>query len=696
MNRLAHETSPYLQQHAANPVDWYPWGEEALERARREDKPILLSIGYSACHWCHVMAHESFEDLAVARVMNEHFVNIKVDREERPDIDQIYQTAHQMLARRAGGWPLTMFLTPDQAPFFGGTYFPKEPRYNLPGFVQLMERVVVAYRHKRAEIDAQNEVILQAFANEAASMGDAGTPAGGAGVLPALDRVDTAIAALARRFDREHGGFGDAPKFPHPTDRDALHVALHTLERMAAGGIYDHLGGGFCRYSVDREWMIPHFEKMLYDNGPLLGLYVDAWRLTRRPETAQVVEETAAWLMREMQSPEGGYFSSLDADSEGEEGKFYRWTRDEVVAALAPEELAIVEQYYGLAGHANFEGHYWHLHVIQPLDAAASRAGLPIDRARLALDSARAKLATVRAARVRPGRDDKVLTSWNALAIAGMARAAAAFDRDDWLDSARRAMDFIATTMWRDGRLPSDGLPSDGLPSDGLPSGRLLATYKDGRAHLNAYLDDYAFTLAALLELMQAEFRVADCTFARALADALLAHFQDTAAGGFFFTSHDHERLIHRPKQGYDNATPAGNGIAAYALQRLGHLLGEPRYLDAAARAIAAFAGALAQQPAGFASLLAALAEAHEPPRIVILRGRADDAHPWRRALAAAYRPDLITLAIDADAGGLPEALAKPPARQGVNAYLCQGVSCSPSMDTIGALEAALGPAAVQ
>ena len=367
-NRLAGETSPYLQQHADNPVDWYPWGEEALDRARREAKPILLSIGYSACHWCHVMAHESFEDPAVAAMMNEHFVNVKVDREERPDVDQIYQTAHQMLTRRAGGWPLTMFLAPDQVPFFGGTYFPKTPRYNLPGFVEIMQRVVEAWRTRHDSIAEQNRAVLAAFGR--------GDQASAATERAAFDRtpIVDAIAHLAGRFDAVHGGFGAAPKFPHPTDLElcmrqwaragdphALEMALVTLEKMAAGGVFDHLGGGFARYSVDAQWMIPHFEKMLYDNGPLLALYTDAWRITKREVYARVVAETAGWIMREMQSPDGGYYSSLDADSDGEEGRFYVWTRDEVRALLDPDEYAVLTPHYGLDGPPNFEDRAWHL-----------------------------------------------------------------------------------------------------------------------------------------------------------------------------------------------------------------------------------------------------------------------------------------------------------------------------------------------
>jgi hypothetical protein len=677
-NRLAHETSPYLQQHADNPVDWYPWGEDALERARREDKPILLSIGYSACHWCHVMAHESFENAQVAAVMNEHFVNIKVDREERPDVDQIYQLAQQMLTRRTGGWPLTMFLTPDQVPFFGGTYFPKSARYNLPGFVQIMERVIEAYRTRRGDIDAQNRAVFAALNERGTSASaDTATPLSWA-------PLERATAMLSSNFDRANGGFGGAPKFPHPSDLvlllresarrddpDARHVVLHTLTKMAEGGIYDHLGGGFCRYSVDAHWHIPHFEKMLYDNGPLLRLYADAWTVTKSPLFARVVEETAAWLMREMQSPEGGYYSSLDADSEGEEGKYYVWTPDAVRRLVTAAEFAVVAPHWGLEDAPNFEHAHWHLRVARSLAVIAAKLDQSEEACARLVASARTKLFAAREQRVRPARDDKVLTSWNALAIAGMARAARVFDRADWLDSAQRAFAFLRTTLWRDGRL--------------------LATYKDGRAHLNAYLDDYAFLIDAALELLQARFAAGDLALARSLADALLQHFEDSAhGGGFFFTSHDHERLIQRSKTAFDNATPSGNGVAAVALTRLGHITGEARYLAAAERAVRAFHGPLQEHPPAHASLLAALAECVTPTSIAILAGERDATRPWLQRLASAYRPDLVVIALDPACDGAPSALAKPAPAAGVNAYVCQGVTCSPPVASLGELEAML------
>ena len=675
-NRLAHETSPYLQQHANNPVDWFPWGEEALSLARAQDKPILLSVGYSACHWCHVMAHESFEDSAVAAEMNRLYVNIKVDREERPDLDQIYQAAHYMLTQRNGGWPLTMFLMPDGTPFFGGTYFPKTSRYNMPGFLGLLPHIAQAYHEQRGEITKQNASLIAALAGT--------VPTAGGTDEYSRTPVTAALREFLQVFDRERGGIGRAPKFPHPYEiafclrrhtvdgaAAGLEVAHTTLTHMAEGGIYDHLGGGFARYSVDETWTIPHFEKMLYDNGPLLALYCDAWRVTRLPRYKTVCAETAAWVMREMQSPvnahEGGYYSSLDADSEHVEGKFYVWTPDEAKALLTPAEYAVVAPHYGLDSAANFEHDYWHLRVAKPLaDVAAAQNWCEAECVSL-LATARSKLLNARNQRIWPGRDEKILTSWNALMIKGMARAARVFNEPAWLASAQGAVDFIRRYLWQDQRL--------------------LATYKDGKAHLNAYLDDYAFLLDGLLELMQTDFRIEDLEFARALADRLLAQFEDRKHGGFFFVSHDHEKLIHRNKPGHDNATPSGNGIAAFALQRLGHVLGEPRYIEAADRAIRLFYAAIQRQPSAFVSLLTSLEEALTPPRVVIVRGAAPALSAWQLALSARYRPDTLVIALRDDITGLPSVLDKPATTDEVNAWVCSGVNCLPPLSDFGTIE---------
>lgn len=645
LNRLSAETSPYLLQHAENPVHWQPWDQQALAAASEQSRPILLSVGYSACHWCHVMAHESFEDPAVAAVMNRLFVNIKVDREERPDLDQIYQTAHQILTQRNGGWPLTMFLAPDGMPFFGGTYFPKETRYGLPGFADLCERVADAFANRRSDIDTQNAELRRVLA---ATVPESTESEAGFNAEP----LAAAEKLLERGFDRRNGGFGRAPKFPHPTDlafllrrskAESRKMALTTLKRMCEGGIYDQIGGGFCRYSTDERWEIPHFEKMLYDNGPLLALCADAWAQTSDALFARVCNETVTWITREMQHRDGGYYSSLDADSEGEEGKYYVWDLSDIERALTPKESALAIRHWGFDGPPNFESRHWHAKVACSLS----------DEERLLLVSVREKLFESREKRVRPARDEKLLTSWNALMIEGMTHAARVFDRADWLKAAQRAMDFIRSTMWKDGHL--------------------LATAKDGHAHLDAYLDDYAFLLAALLELMQAEFRQSDLAFATELADSLLARFEDRDAGGFFFTAHDHEQLIHRPKTGHDNATPAGNGVAAFALQRLGYLLGHSPYLESAEKTLNLFWPQISQSAAGYGTLLHVLEEILNPTETVILRGPNELLTVWRRKLGA--NPSRMVLALPNGTANLPEALNKPESDQ-VNAWVCSGVSC--------------------
>ena len=670
-NRLARETSPYLKQHADNPVDWYPWGDEALKAARDEDKPILLSIGYSACHWCHVMAHESFEDSAVAALMNKLFINVKVDREERPDLDQIYQTAHNVLTSRRGGWPLTVFLLPDQTPFFAGTYFPKTPRLEKPGMMDLLPQIAASYHDGRADIEKRSEALRAALA--------ATQPAAGSGELSSA-MLDAALARLKEMFDPVDGGITETLKFPHPAelefclrraaalgDSRAMDMVKLTLDRMGERGLYDQLGGGFYRYCVDQRWAIPHFEKMLYDNGPLLRLYSDLWLVDRQPLYARVVADTATWVMCEMQARDGGYYSTLDADSEHAEGKFYVWAPAEVKAALSAEEYAVVAPHFGLDAPPNFEDKHWHLQVAKPLAQVARQLAMPEERAGALLDSARARLLTRRERRVRPARDEKILTAWNALMIKGMARAARAFEQPIWLASARRAVEFIRANLWRDGRL--------------------LASHKDGKATLNGYLDDYAFLLDALLELMQSEYRSADLEWAREIADVLLEKFEDREHGGFFFVSHDHEQLMHRAKIGPRNDTPSGNSVAALALDRLGHVLGEPRYSEAARRTVQAFAPLLAQQPQAHGTLGVALDEQLTPPTLVVLSG--GDAAQWQRAIDAQYLPHVLTLALPPDTPDLPPALAKP-AGGGLKAWVCQGVTCLPPIADLPTLQAAV------
>jgi uncharacterized protein YyaL (SSP411 family) len=668
-NHLAGETSPYLLQHADNPVEWYPWGETALTRARRENKPILLSIGYSACHWCHVMAHESFEDAGTAALMNELYINIKVDREERPDLDKIYQIAQQMLTHGSGGWPLTMFLTPEaQQPFFGGTYFPKEPSHGMPAFRDVLARVAEYHRDQGEAIAQQNEQLQAALAS----------------LLPVPERGATldaspltgARAALERYFDANFGGFSGAPKFPHPTsiercmrhwyatsaganpDLQALYMGTLTLTRMAQGGIYDQLGGGFSRYSVDGFWMIPHFEKMLYDNGQLLSEYARAALATGETLFSRTAHETADWALRDMRSPEGGFYSSLDADSEGHEGKFYVWTAAEVQALLEPKEYAAFTLRFGLRRPPNFEG-AWHLHTQESVDAIAAALGESVESVDAVIQAARGKLLKQRNLRVWPARDEKILTAWNALMIKGLAIAARVLKRPDLADAAVAAVDFVHRHLWRDGRL--------------------LATYKDGRAHLPAYLDDYAFLADALLELLQTRWRSRDLEFARQLIEVLREQFEDADNGGFFFTAKEHEKLIHRSKTYADESVPSGNGVAASVLCRFGYLLGETAYLKTAERTVKSAWAAMRDYPQAHMSLVNALEEILSAPQILVIRGPKARAARWASDLGELYAPSRMIFGIPSDAD-LPPALAAKSARDEPVAYLCTGMTCSAPM----------------
>ncbi len=680
-NRLAQESSPYLQQHENNPVDWYPWGEEAFREAQRSSKPVLLSVGYSACHWCHVMAHESFEDEATAELMNRLFVNIKVDREERPDVDKIYQTAHQLLTQRGGGWPLTMFLDgDDQRPFFGGTYFPKEARYGMPAFSELLQSVARFYEEKRDEVRSQSARLLEVFARLEPAPADTGS------------RLDAAPlsslrSTLQQTFDRDFGGFGSAPKFPHPTtidrllrhwrssagdaepDVEALFMATLTLTRMAEGGLFDHVGGGFCRYSVDRQWQIPHFEKMLYDNGPLLALYAAAASATGETLFADTAHATADWMQDDMRADNGGFFATRDADSEGHEGIYYLW-QPEPVRELLGDDFDVFAMRFGLNEDANFEGQ-WHLSVRASIDDIAVATARRAKDVRSAIEGAKKTLLTERKKRVPPGRDEKQLTAWNALAIRGYAIAGRALPRADLIDAAARAVDFLHSTL--------------------LVDGRLLASFKDGTARFPAYLDDHAFLLDALLEQLQARWHTPHLEFAVQVAELMLAHFEDHEHGGFFFTADDHETLIHRPKPLADEAVPSGNGIAAFALQRLGFLLGDTRYLDAAERTLRAGWQAMKEYPHGHVSLLTALQEYLEHPEIVIIRGDADEIARWRDTAAKIYAPRRLVFAIDRHAADLPGALRDRVAVDGETvAYRCLGTHCELPVTTWEALAAQL------
>jgi uncharacterized protein YyaL (SSP411 family) len=667
-NGLAGETSPYLLQHAGNPVDWQPWGPRALALARDLDRPILLSIGYSACHWCHVMAHESFEDPATAAIMNRLFVNVKVDREERPDLDRNFQIAHQVLTHRGGGWPLTMFLAPDDlTPFFAGTYFPKEARYGMPAFTEVLERVAGFYQSRRDTVREQNRALQAVFAELVPPAGE----------LPTRAPLDAARRELEASFDPRYGGFGSAPKFPHPTsierllrhwqstaatpepDLQALYMATLTLKRMAEGGLFDQLGGGFCRYSVDAYWMIPHFEKMLYDNGPLLALAAQVAVATGDPFFRRIAIQTADWALEEMRGPEGGFCAALDADSEGHEGRFYAWDRAEVESLLTAEEYSVAARRWGLDREPNFEGR-WHLHCHASLEDIAAEGGHTVDSVAALLDAGRAKLHAVRAQRVRPTRDDKVLTAWNALMIRGLAVSGRLLAEPGHIAAATQALDFLRAHCWRDGQL--------------------FAAWKDGRARFPAYLDDHAFLLDALLELLQARWRSADLDFARAIADLLLERFQDRERGGFWFTAEGQDPPLGRSRSFADEAMPSGNGVAALALARLGWLLGESRYLDAAAATLRSGSASLERAPQAHTTLLNALDEWLQPGEIIVIRGAG--ASEWAAALAPLYAPRRMVFAIPADAE-LPPAMAAKQPGAGTVAWICQGPQCYPPVSDL-------------
>ncbi len=684
-NKLKDCSSPYLLQHADNPVHWYPWGEEAWAAARAANKPVLLSVGYSACHWCHVMAHESFEDPATAAVMNELFVNIKVDREERPDIDRIYQLAHQLLTQNGGGWPLTMFLDPNsQHAFYGGTYFPKEARFGLPGFTDLLRRVADSFHEQTEELAGQSEklsLVLNAMNDASDAVGDDQAT------------LQAARDTLVASFDSRYGGFGQAPKFPNATavsrllrhwsyqraftrdnDREALEAVMTTLTGMARGGIFDHLGGGWCRYSVDEKWMIPHFEKMLYDNGQLLSLYADALSIGPDALFEGAVRETVGWLDREMRSPEGGLYSALDADSDGEEGTFYVWRRDQVKRLLSEDEYLLIETLYGLDKPANFEGR-WNLHRGDSWRSVVDRLSLTAGEAQALLASARGKLFMERSKRTRPGLDDKCLTAWNALAAQGIAKAGAVLAEPTWLDSADASIDFLRQNLWRDGTLHA---------------------IWQGSARQEGFLDDYACTLSALMTKLSIRWRGEDLDWAIELADTTLEKFEDVDNGGFFFTAHDAEALMFRPKPTMDEALPAGNGVLASALLALGHLMGEPRYLDSAARTLTWARGTIERYPAGHGSLCGALEELANPSQTVILRGPVELSGQWREAMDGGYSPwrQCYQIPFEERGGALPSYLPRlvsGDTRERVTAYICTGTSCSLPMTDIEEFKAALG-----
>ncbi|HJT32017.1 MAG TPA: thioredoxin domain-containing protein [Pirellulales bacterium] len=664
MNRLSHETSPYLLQHANNPVDWYPWSSEALDRAKREQRPIFLSIGYSACHWCHVMEHESFESETIARRLNDGFVCIKVDREERPDLDQIYMTAVQAMTGR-GGWPMSVFLTPDLQPFYGGTYWPPTGRMGMPGFDQVIEAVLDAWNQRR-EMVFQQAGELTAHLTQA---GDLHLPPGELSDRP----LRAAEAALERIFDHRHGGFGGAPKFPHPMDLrlllrrwrrsprdDVLGMLTLTLDRMAGGGMYDQLGGGFHRYSVDERWLVPHFEKMLYDNALLSVCYVEAFQATGQAGYARVARETLNYVLRDMTAPEGGFYSTLDADSEGEEGKFYVWTPAEVEKVLGEQRAKTFCYVYDVSNEGNFEGHNI-LNLPKTLEQCSKILGRELAELTAELATSRQELLAVRNRRVWPGLDDKVLVSWNGLMIDSLAYAAGALDEPRYLDAARKAADFI----WQQMR----------------QGGRLLHTWRKGQAKLAAYLDDYACLANALVTLYENSFEERWIDAAVELADVVLAQFTDRQTGGFHYTADDHEPLIARQKDVQDGATPSGNSMVVTMLLRLGKLCGRNDYLEAAHRTLTAFAGLLEKHPTAAGQMLIALDFYLGPTPELVLLGldNGEDllqvrAEVWRRYLpnkAIASRP------ADGHCAALDGAFEDKAAADGQPAlFICENFAC--------------------
>jgi uncharacterized protein YyaL (SSP411 family) len=681
-NHLKSETSPYLAQHADNPVEWYPWGEAALALAASSNKPILLSVGYSACHWCHVMAHESFEDPAIAALMNQLFVNIKVDREERPDLDKIYQTAHQLLTQQGGGWPLTVFLTPNnQLPFFSGTYFPPEPRHGMPAFPTVLQRVADYFKGNFEELERQGHDLVGAL--------ESLNPPGDLDAdLLNETPLQAARDTLADQFDRDNGGFGAAPKFPHATHIDrllrhwratatgdapdvkALFMTSLTLTRMAERGLFDQLAGGFFRYSVDANWMIPHFEKMLYDNAALLASYSDAFAATSDEFFGQAAAETAGWLLKDMQDSAGGFYGTLDADSEGHEGKFYVWQLEEAEAVLDETEYAVVSERFGLNGPSNFEGEAWHLYQANSLEEVAAKVGVSQTRVSELLDHARIKLLAHREQRVWPGRDEKILTSWNGLTIRGLAIASRRLHQPALAEAGAQAARFIREQLWT--------------------KPVLMALSTHGQPRFNGYLDDYAFVADGLMELLQCRWNQDEAEWLVELLDALLERFEDPQ-GGLFFTSHDHESLIHRPKHFSDDATPSGNGVAAEVLIKAGHLFGEHRYLQAAERILKAGWPALAKFPHGHDSLLNALELWLTPPQLVIIRGDDASLSEWQALAQAGYTPQRLCFAIESSASGLPGLLEKRAVLDSGNvAYFCHGMVCDAPITNLTDLASAL------
>ena len=679
-NRLQHETSPYLRQHSDNPVDWYPWGEEALARAKKEDKPILLSVGYSACHWCHVMAHESFEDPETARRMNEWFVNIKVDREERPDLDQIYQGV-VMLLGRGGGWPLTVFLQPDLRPFFGGTYFPKTDRYGMPGFGRLLEALHRSWEGQRKEVEAQAREFQHGLEHIAVHGLDAPPSA-----LAAEDLV-RAAERLEREVDRVHGGFGTAPKFPNPSNvqmvlrawrrskKEPLRLAVAlTLERMARGGVYDQLGGGFHRYSVDERWLVPHFEKMLYDNAQLLALYSEAWLAGLEPRALwkKTVEETAEYVRREMTSPEGGFYAAQDADSEGEEGKFFVWTEQEVGARLPEEQARLIALAFNVTKEGTFEHGASVLEAKKDLKELAARMGKGEAEVQRTLDEARAALFRAREERVKPGRDDKVLAGWNGLMVRGLAVAGRAFGRADWVEMAKRAADFVLAKMWS--------------------GGRLLRSHQDGKGKIDAFIEDYGDVASGLVALYQATFEPRYLEAAVAVADKALELFWVEERQAYLTAPRGQQDLVVGAFAVHDNAFPSGASTLTEAQVALAALTGEARFLDAAEKYLKRLRDEMVQQPFGFGHLWLAADAYLDGAGSLVITGEDPAAAELVAAANRAYAP---TVALSRLPRGEVPAVLQHAAEgretvAGAAAYLCRRFTCERPLQSPAEVESRL------
>jgi hypothetical protein len=683
MNRLQYETSPYLLQHAENPVDWYPWGEEALQKARSEDKPILLSVGYSACHWCHVMAHESFEDPASAAMMNDYFVNIKVDREERPDLDDIYMKAAQVFQQGRGGWPMTVFLTPQGKPFHAGTYYPLIPRYGMPSLQQVMQAVKDAYDQRRDEVEQTAAQVAEMLQSEGLCLN----------LTPSLFTealLEQSALKLISRADMRYGGLhSDAPKFPspmnleyllryaaHSKDKRVLNVVCFTLEQMAKGGIYDQVGFGFARYSVDEQWLVPHFEKMLYDNAQLARVYLHAYQLTRDEFFARICNEVLTYTEREMLNPNGGFYSTLDADSEGEEGKFYVWSVAEFEEALADtfdeDTIKALRSYWDVTPGGNFEGHNI-LHVDREVGEVAFDFGLDEDELEASIEIGRGRLFAVRQGRIKPGLDDKMLAAWNGMMLAAYAEAARVFpeQRQHYLQIAQRNADFLLTTL-------------------STPDGRLYRTHKTGHSKLNGYLEDYTCVIDGLLELYQSDFDPRWFKEAQRLADHVLAHFMGDDGGGFYDTSDDHEALVARPRSLQDNATPSGNNLMAFNLMRLFAYTGNAAYEDAALTVFGQVLAAVQQYPSAFGVALSAMDLYVRRPVEVAIIGPADQARPLLDLLQGDFRPRLITALSPADTNdtAIPPLLAGRTQREGQpTVYVCQNFACAAPVTSLTDLE---------